>query len=265
MLSQMLADSAITATQNIFESTTDGLIIEWFNTGFGTQNEYCWWGNLILITLSLIFATVYGGIIGYQREINGHAAGFRTHILIALGSALIMIISNYGYSFTGGGTTTRDSMRLAAAGVTGIGFLGAGSIIQNGFNIKGLTTAASIWVTMAIGMCCGAGSFVVGTIGTILAILCLATFRKLEVFASKKNCNVLLVVQEDVPVLTNLLDIANKLQVTVKDISSNIVIRGDKKYLRVVFKIASTDKNQVQNYLDELNLTFKPTELRILS
>jgi len=260
----MLFNVFASATGIEWFNTIDGMIIEWFNHGFGTQDGYVWWGNLVLIIASLIFATIFGGCLGYQREINGHAAGFRTHILISLGSALIMVLSIYGISNTG----TRDPMRLAAAGVTGIGFLGAGSIIQNGFNVKGLTTAATIWVTMAIGMCCGSGYFVAAVLTTIIALLCLVTFRKLEIFASKKNCNVMLVVEEDVPVLAKLLDISEKLGITIKDISSSIVRQGtktDKKYVRVVFKVASLNQEKINGYLDQLKLTFNPVELRVLN
>jgi putative Mg2+ transporter-C (MgtC) family protein len=243
-------------------STADGMIIEWFNHGFGTSGtETSRRGNLILIFLSLILATFFGGVIGFQREINGHAAGFRTHMLIAIGSAVIMIISIYGIP----DSASRDPMRLAAAGVTGIGFLGAGSIIQNGFNVKGLTTAASIWVTMSIGMASGAGYFLVATIATIFALICLSLFRKVEVFASRRNSNVLLVVDGSVPVLTKLLDVSEKMGITIKDISSSLIRENDKQMVRVVFKIACIDQDKINSYLDELKVVFTPIELKILS
>jgi len=243
-----------------WNNTVDGWIVNWFDSGFGMGGNMQMVGNIILTILSLFIATIFGGLIGYQREINGHSAGFRTHILIALGSALIMIISIYGV----GGTTTRDPMRFAAAGVTGMGFLGAGSIIQNGFNVKGLTTAASMWVTMAIGMCCGCGYFVIGSITTLITLLCLSSFVKLERIASKKNTNVLLVINEDTPVLAKVMDTADKMGISVKDISSSIVRKDGVNYLRVVFKIACLDSEKVDNYLNELRISLNPLELTIL-
>ena len=117
----------LSAANGAFDTPSglDSIIINYFNS-------LGWWGNLILIVLSLVLATAFGGIIGYQREINGHSAGFRTHILISLGSALIMVLSIYGVP----GEATRDPMRLAAAGVTGISFLGAGCIIKNGVVVE---------------------------------------------------------------------------------------------------------------------------------
>lgn len=241
-------------------SSADGIIVNWFNTGFNGAAPM-WVGNALLIILSLIAATLFGGLVGFQREINGHAAGFRTHILISLGSALIMILSIYGIS----GEASRDPMRLAAAGVTGIGFLGAGSIIQNGFNVKGLTTAASMWVTMALGMCAGAGYFVIGTITTLITFLCLGAFRKVENVASRKNSNVLLIVDSSLPVLSMVLEISERCEVTIKDISSSLVKQDGNSYLRVVFKLSSLDTKAINFFLDELKRELKPAELKVLN
>jgi len=262
MISIFFVNVLITAEDKssaIWSNTIDGQIVEWFNNGFnGAMNPIG--SNIILIVLSLLLATLFSGCIGFQREINGHAAGFRTHILIGLGSSLIMILSVYGLS----NGATRDPMRFAAAGVTGIGFLGAGSIIQNGFNVKGLTTAASIWVTMAIGMCCGEGYFVIASLTTVIAILCLTTFSKFELLASKKNSNVMIVVKDDVPVLSKILDISEKMNITIKDISSSMVRKDGNNYVRVVFKIACLEKEKINNYLSQVSIACEPIEVKIL-
>ncbi len=243
-----------TGTSDIsWTNTIDGFIVEWFN-------KLGIFGNFALIVLSLLLATLFGGIIGYQREINGHAAGFRTHILIALGSSVIMILSIYGISIGG----TRDPMRFAAAGVTGIGFLGAGSIIQNGFNIKGLTTAASIWVTMAIGMACGAGYFVLAIIATGITMLCLSSFEKFEKRVSKKNSNIMVVVRSDTPVLSTIMEVSEKMSITVKDLSSSIVNQNGVSYLRIVFRVACLDSNKVQQFVSEIGDELKPLQIKIL-
>lgn len=252
-------EATTTSSSANWANTIDGWIVEWFNTGFNGATSPIL-SNTILIVLSLLTATFFCGCIGFQREINGHAAGFRTHILIGLGSSLIMILSVYGLS----NGATRDPMRFAAAGVTGIGFLGAGSIIQNGFNVKGLTTAASIWVTMAIGMCCGEGYFVIAILTTIIALLCLTLFSKFELLASKRNSNVMVVVKEDVPVLSKILDISEKMNITIKDISSSMVRQNGNNYVRVVFKIACLEKEKINNYLSQVSIACNPIEVKIL-
>lgn len=261
MNSFLVLNDAIAASSNAgWENTVDGVIVSWFNNGFnGAVPSIV--GNLILIILSLLLAVLFGGIIGYQREVNGHAAGFRTHILIALGSALIMILSIYGLS----NGTTRDPMRFAAAGVTGIGFLGAGSIIQNGFSVKGLTTAASIWVTMAIGMASGAGYFVIATITAVITFVCLSLFTRLERLVSRKNKNIMVVVNEDIPILTLLLELGEKMGIAVKDIASTIIKHEDKKYVRIVFKLGCKDKDRVETFLNELTVISKAIEIKVLN
>ncbi len=124
------------------------------------------------IILRLVLAVAAGGLIGLEREIHGRAAGFRTQILVCLGSTLIMLISIYGFEMSGI-ITTRDPARLAAQVVSGIGFLGAGTILREGTSIKGLTTAASLWVVAGIGLAIGAGFYLGAVVATILAVLTL--------------------------------------------------------------------------------------------
>lgn len=118
------------------------------------------------ITIRLAAALLLGGAIGMEREYRSKDAGFRTHFLVALGSALFTIISQYG--FTDG---LRDSSRIAAQIVSGIGFLGAGIIIFQKNMVRGLTTAAGLWVTAAIGMACGTGMYAVAAITTALVLI----------------------------------------------------------------------------------------------
>lgn len=131
--------------------------------------------------IRLILAMALGGFIGFEREFNNHAAGFRTHILVCMGSALIMLLSVYGFSaFVGEANVRIDPARLATAVITGIGFLGAGTIQFTGKSITGLTTAASIWVVAAIGLAIGAGFYFAAIISTVLVILILWLFNKME-------------------------------------------------------------------------------------
>jgi len=103
------------------------------------------------MTFRLVLALALGGLIGFEREWGGHPAGFRTHILVCLGSAVVMLLSEYGFSqFAAEPNVQMDPARLAAQVISGIGFLGAGTILRTGFTISGLTTAASLWVVAAI-------------------------------------------------------------------------------------------------------------------
>jgi putative Mg2+ transporter-C (MgtC) family protein len=136
----------------------------------------------------MVLATVLGGLIGIEREWSNHAAGFRTHILVCLGSTTIMMLSIYGFGQFVNETNVRiDPARIAAQVVNGIGFLGAGAIIRNGNVIKGLTTAASVWVVAAIGLCVGAGFLTDAIVCTLLVLVSLFLLNKLDKGMLKKG------------------------------------------------------------------------------
>jgi putative Mg2+ transporter-C (MgtC) family protein len=124
--------------------------------------------------LSIILSTLFGALIGLEREFHGKAAGLRTNILICLGAAVFTIISRQMASATGDSTT-----RIAAQIVTGVGFLGAGAIIQDRGGVHGLTTAATIWLVAGIGMTCGAHLYKIAFITTLIAIIVLLGLAKL--------------------------------------------------------------------------------------
>lgn len=123
----------------------------------------------------LVLASILGAAIGLEREIHDHPAGMRTHLLVALGSAGFTILSIEAFAAPGA-----DPARIAAQIVTGIGFLGAGAIIRQGLSVKGLTTAAGLWVVAAIGMAAGAGYYSAALIATGVVLVGLGPFRWLE-------------------------------------------------------------------------------------
>jgi putative Mg2+ transporter-C (MgtC) family protein len=132
------------------------------------------------LTLRLAVAAACGGALGIERELRDHEAGFRTHLLVALGSAIFTVVSAYGFhSFlsSGDAIVRADPTRIAAQIVTGIGFLGAGAIIRDGMNVRGLTTAANLWAVAGIGICCGAGYYDAAGIGTAIALIALWPLR----------------------------------------------------------------------------------------
>jgi len=131
--------------------------------------------------LSLLAAIIAGGLIGFEREWRGRAAGFRTHILVCLASALLMEVAvsqgDWRFAPLAGTEIVSDPTRMAHGVLTGIGFLCAGVIFRAGFSIHGLTTAASLWITAAIGLVFGAGLFVMGAVGATLTLTILVGLR----------------------------------------------------------------------------------------
>jgi putative Mg2+ transporter-C (MgtC) family protein len=139
-------------------------------------------GELIL---RLLLAASLAGLLGVERELTDQPAGFRTHILVGLGSALFAIISAYGFQAViaegpSGQVVSADVTRVASQIVVGIGFLGGGAILKYGANVRGLTTAANLWITAAIGTAVGIGALLMGTVTTVIALGALAGLRPLR-------------------------------------------------------------------------------------
>jgi putative Mg2+ transporter-C (MgtC) family protein len=133
------------------------------------------------IVLRICLATMLGAIVGIERERSERAAGLRTHAMVALGAAAFMLASAFGFKdVLGTPAVVLDPSRIAAQVVTGIGFLGAGTIIFQHQMIRGLTTAASIWVVASIGMAVGSGMYVLSLSGTGLTLVVLATLERVE-------------------------------------------------------------------------------------
>jgi putative Mg2+ transporter-C (MgtC) family protein len=133
--------------------------------------------------LRLAIAAALGGAIGLERELDEKAAGLRTHMLVSLGSALFTMVGAYGFHdflVHGGSVVRTDPGRIAAQIVTGIGFLGAGVIFRQGFTVRGLTTAASLWVVAAVGMAAGAGFWQGAVIATVVGIISLRPLEWLK-------------------------------------------------------------------------------------
>lgn len=178
-------------------------------------------GNLILCVIAMLLTILLCGAIGFERERKGSTAGFRTHLLVGLGSCIIMIISIYGFPdvFKETDGYKRDVARLAAAVVTGVGFLGAGAIMHRNAGITGLTTAATIWISMAIGLACGSMNFFLAILGTILILVVLIVFVRFErKFSNKKGPIVTLKATRNVPVISYLLEVTQESECHAHDL-----------------------------------------------
>lgn len=132
--------------------------------------------------LRIVIAAVLGALVGLDRELSDQPAGLRTHILVSIGAALFTMAGAYGVDGTLGVSdgVKFDPTRVAAQVVTGIGFLGAGAILRRGMNVRGLTTAAGLWVTAAIGLAIGLGFYYVSVVTTLVSVLALFGLKRLE-------------------------------------------------------------------------------------
>lgn len=169
----------------------------------------------LVIALKLVLAILCGGAIGFERELSRKAAGLRTNVLICMGSALLMIVSRH----IGGGAPYTDPARLVAQVITGIGFLGAGVILQARGSVTGLTTAATIFVVAAVGIAIGDGMFSVAILSTSLIIIVLVALRRVERFIIRRQrmFHYSLKTREPAQFLENLLDLLERENLHLED------------------------------------------------
>ena len=164
-------------------------------SGFVESYPFPIWEGLLRIVMAMLF----GAAIGLERERRKQPAGFRTHTILAVGSALLCMVSLFVPSVYGSGLNV-DPSRIASQVVSGIGFLGAGAILRMGISVKGLTTAASLWTTAGIGLAVGAGMYVLSVFSTVILLVVLSLMSKFErEFLSKKGLRSVKVMVKDIP------------------------------------------------------------------
>lgn len=165
--------------------------------------------------LRIFIAGLLGGLIGFEREMRAKEAGLRTHFVVALGSALFMVVSQYAF-----GDTTYDRARVAAQVVSGIGFIGAGVIIFQKNAVRGITTAAGLWVAAAIGLTCGSEMYTLAVAATLITVICLEAMHFITHSVGEKNLTITLLSesQED---LTKLISIIKEMKLgdTIQNVS----------------------------------------------
>lgn len=170
------------------------------------------WGVVII---RLLLATFLGAVIGFEREYHAKEAGVRTHLLVALGSCLFMIISVYGFDFMlDQDHVSFDPSRIASQVVTGIGFIGAGTIILQKQMVRGLTTAAGLWVTAAIGLACGNGMYIIAAVTTVIVLVSLGLINVYLPYFSQKERHITFLA-EDYEVMTDILERLRQEKITV--------------------------------------------------
>ena len=223
-------------------------------------------GNLILVLIAIILSVFLCGIIGIERERRGRSAGLRTHLLVGVGSCIIMIISIYGFPAIF--NDHRDVARLAAQIITGVGFLGAGAIIHRNSGIKGLTTAGTIWIVMAIGVACGSFNFIIAIIGTLVIIFVLTVFRKLEVRINKKNPMIIMSVETGKPVLETILKVSKEFKCEVHGLSTEFVEGYDNRIIEYTFQAhfdSSASVDTLNEFISALEKETQATSVRLLT
>ena len=142
--------------------------------------------DIFLVATRLILAAILGAVIGIEREIKNRAAGFRTHIIVSVGACLIMLIGIDGIGKFSS-DTARDTARIAGQVISGIGFLGAGTILQKKNAVTGLTTAATLWLSAAIGLAVGIGYYEGAIIATVICLVTLISLNKISDLINKKT------------------------------------------------------------------------------
>lgn len=176
------------------------------------------------VLLKLCTALVLGGVIGYEREYKGMPAGLRTHILVCIGSSLVQIMS-FNLSLKYKGMFGVEPLRLGAQVISGIGFLGAGAILKEGTNIKGLTTAASLWVVACIGLAVGSGLYLEAVFSTALILISLTLLKKIEEHIAKiKSKMVLQIIGNNRPgLLGNIGEVFGRLGIQILNVKMNYI------------------------------------------
>ena len=208
--------------------------------------------NIGVMILRILIALILSGMIGFEREMNNHSAGFRTHILVGVGACLMMLLSLYGFrDFQDDVSIRFDPARIPSYVISGIGFLGAGTIIVYGGTIRGLTTAASIWAVAGLGLVIGNGMYDLAVFTTIVILLSLIFLNHFETNFVKREVLKTLEIKIDKNAEVNdIIALLETLQVMVLDIEiqknrSNIQILS----LRVKFSAKLNRTNVYQEVL----------------
>jgi putative Mg2+ transporter-C (MgtC) family protein len=191
------------------------------------------------IIVRLVLAFVLGGLIGFERELHGRAAGLRTHILVSLGSALIMLTSMHMF-YLYREVATIDPSRIAAGVITGIGFLGAGTIIRFKASVRGLTTAASLWAVAGIGLAIGSGFYLGAYVTSSMVLLVLFFLTKLERALVRKDWYKVIAVETkgDAQQLKDIRSVLSDYKVEIRDFeikkkpdSDNVIVELNLKLM----------------------------------
>lgn len=209
--------------------------------------------------IRIVLALVLGGAIGFEREMQGRPAGLRTHALVSSGAALVMLVSSYGFPEGVG-----DPGRIAAQVVSGIGFLGAGAILRDGTDIRGITTAATLWIVGMIGLASGNGYYFAAVLTTVLCLATLVLLTKVEKKMGKKSYKLTLICESTQQVLRTVIEICEKNDTLLMNFDARVVEYGKIKAIKFCADfVRGTKKDSITTVINEINETLHPYEIFI--
>lgn len=208
----------------------------------------------------IVLAIALGAMIGFEREKYGRPAGLRTHMIVCVASTLAMLISIFGFS-------SGDPARLAAQVISGIGFIGAGTIIRGDKDITGITTAATIWICAIIGLACGAGYYFSAIITTLLVLFILSCFIKVESSLSrrrKSGTSLTVFVKDSKDVVERLKNFLNDNNVSITSLEyKNQMYDGEKAIKIVVVFGSPTLIVELNEFIANLDKEFSPLQCKL--
>lgn len=212
------------------------------------------------LTIRLVLSIFLGGLIGLERETVNRPAGFRTHILVCLGSTVIMLVSLFIFNEFSGQTNI-DPGRIPAQVISGIGFLGAGTIIIEGADVKGLTTAASLWTVAAIGLAVGVGFYYGAILATFLILLTLITFNRLDAaILRKRQLQPLKLIVEDLPgQLGKIGSVLGEMDISIKDVKIENIEKGKLLITLMIRKISKLEFEEIKRKFNETDEIYDVT------
>lgn len=206
------------------------------------------WG----FVLRILVAGILGACIGFERKNRNKMAGVRTHAIVALGAALMMVVSKYGFS----DIVEYDASRVAAQIVSGVGFLGAGIIfVRNSSSVSGLTTAAGIWATAGVGMCMGSGLFFVSVASAVLIIVMQIIFHKVNFLSSEAyGVTLKMVLKNTENGVWEIEDIIQKEKIEIRQSKINKTDEKIKLEFELLFPAGYNDKNFINRLAERENV-----------
>lgn len=224
-----------------------------------------WIDNLLrfeelIQAVRILIAIFLGACIGFEREKYGRPAGLRTHMIVTVASTLAMIVSIY--SFDSG-----DPARLAAQVISGIGFIGAGTIIRGDKDITGITTAATIWICAIIGLACGAGNYFGAALTTIMVLVILSCLTRFESKISngrKSNSNLFLIIKNEENTMEKFREFLNKCDLSFSYIEYKHIGNEEEKNLKINIGFARlTRVVEINNFIADIDKEFETIQCKI--
>lgn len=216
----------------------------------------------LTIVVRVLLAVLLGFVLGLEREMYKRPAGLRTHILVCIASCLIMLVSMYGFD-------SGDPGRVAAQVVSGVGFLGAGAIMREdkGNGIKGITTAATIWMSAMLGLACGNGFYFGAVLVTVCALVILTILRGFEAkisASSKYKSKIFLVIKYEENLLNNVRTKLQESNLIIDDLESKVININKEKAMKVVITFErDSSLDSLYNFVSKIESEYTPIELKL--